>query len=257
MTVKTLGILLTLLWIPVAFSMVVANDLADTILLVVHSPDRIFSYDLGTDAMDEVHYGLNQPNHSNNLGAVDRSYEGEYVSFIEIEGTESRLVIQNMEASTLERFEEFRAATWSPTMNVFATVNLDGDLVIYDMEEQTITHSWNFMGEQGDLTWSPDSRFLAFYSSVDIETGQEPDRLFEKFIYIMEIQSGSITLVADESDACGPYSEYRYLEWSPDGEIHENAFMSNIDDVTSKEIMQLNISNHLNCSTDIRWYLGN
>ena len=33
--------------------------------------------------------------------------------------------------------------------------------------------------------------------------------------------------------------------WSPDGEIHENAFVSNIDDVTSKEIMQLNISNHL------------
>ena len=32
--------------------------------------------------------------------------------------------------------------------------------------------------------------------------------------------------------------------WSPDGEIHENAFVSNIDDVTSKEIMQLNISNH-------------
>lgn len=33
--------------------------------------------------------------------------------------------------------------------------------------------------------------------------------------------------------------------WSPDGEIHENAFVSNIDDVTSKEIMMLNISNHL------------
>lgn len=37
---------------------------------------------------------------------------------------------------------------------------------------------------------------------------------------------------------------HQYI-WSPDGEIHENAFMSNIDDVTSKEIMQLNISNHL------------
>ena len=33
--------------------------------------------------------------------------------------------------------------------------------------------------------------------------------------------------------------------WSPDGEVHENAFVSNIDDVTSKEIMMLNISNHL------------
>jgi len=37
---------------------------------------------------------------------------------------------------------------------------------------------------------------------------------------------------------------HQYI-WSPDGEVHENAFMSNIDDVTSKEIMQLNISNHL------------
>lgn len=33
--------------------------------------------------------------------------------------------------------------------------------------------------------------------------------------------------------------------WAPDGEIHENAFVSNIDDITSKEIMLLNISNHL------------
>jgi hypothetical protein len=33
--------------------------------------------------------------------------------------------------------------------------------------------------------------------------------------------------------------------WSPNGEIHENAFVSNIDDTTSKEIMELNISNHL------------
>jgi len=33
--------------------------------------------------------------------------------------------------------------------------------------------------------------------------------------------------------------------WAPDGEIHENAFVSNIDDITAKEIMQLNISNHL------------
>jgi len=33
--------------------------------------------------------------------------------------------------------------------------------------------------------------------------------------------------------------------WSPDGEIRENAFVSNIDEITSKEIMQLNISNHL------------
>jgi hypothetical protein len=33
--------------------------------------------------------------------------------------------------------------------------------------------------------------------------------------------------------------------WAPNGEIHENAFVSNIDDITSKEIMLLNISNHL------------
>ena len=33
--------------------------------------------------------------------------------------------------------------------------------------------------------------------------------------------------------------------WSPNGEIHENAFVSNIDDTTSKDIMELNISNHL------------
>jgi hypothetical protein len=33
--------------------------------------------------------------------------------------------------------------------------------------------------------------------------------------------------------------------WTPNGEVRENAFVSNIDDITSKEIMQLNISNHL------------
>lgn len=33
--------------------------------------------------------------------------------------------------------------------------------------------------------------------------------------------------------------------WSPNGEIHENAFVSNIDDATSKEIMHLNIDNNL------------
>ena len=33
--------------------------------------------------------------------------------------------------------------------------------------------------------------------------------------------------------------------WSPNGEIHENAFVSNIDDATSKEIMHLNINNNL------------
>ena len=33
--------------------------------------------------------------------------------------------------------------------------------------------------------------------------------------------------------------------WSPNGEIHENAFVSNIDDATSKEIMNLNINNNL------------
>ena len=42
-----------------------------------------------------------------------------------------------------------------------------------------------------------------------------------------------------------PNTRPHQTKWSPDGEIHENAFMSNIDDVTSKEIMQLNISNHL------------
>jgi hypothetical protein len=33
--------------------------------------------------------------------------------------------------------------------------------------------------------------------------------------------------------------------WTPDNQIHENAFVSNIDDITSKEIMLLNIDNHL------------
>ena len=33
--------------------------------------------------------------------------------------------------------------------------------------------------------------------------------------------------------------------WTPDNEVHENAFVSNIDDITSKEIMELNIENHL------------
>tara|TARA_B110000285_G_C15078926_1_gene592349 strand:- start:83 stop:1696 length:1614 start_codon:yes stop_codon:yes gene_type:complete len=33
--------------------------------------------------------------------------------------------------------------------------------------------------------------------------------------------------------------------WTPDREVRENAFVSNIDDITSKEIMQLNIENHL------------
>jgi len=42
-----------------------------------------------------------------------------------------------------------------------------------------------------------------------------------------------------------PNTRPHQTKWSPDGEIHENAFVSNIDDVTSKEIMQLNISNHL------------
>jgi len=32
--------------------------------------------------------------------------------------------------------------------------------------------------------------------------------------------------------------------WTPDGEVRENAFVANIDEVTAKEIMQLNISNN-------------
>ena len=42
-----------------------------------------------------------------------------------------------------------------------------------------------------------------------------------------------------------PNTRPHQSRWSPDGEIHENAFVSNIDDITSKEIMQLNIDNHL------------
>ena len=42
-----------------------------------------------------------------------------------------------------------------------------------------------------------------------------------------------------------PNTRPHQSQWSPDGEIRENAFVSNIDDITSKEIMQLNIENHL------------
>ena len=42
-----------------------------------------------------------------------------------------------------------------------------------------------------------------------------------------------------------PNTRPHQSQWSPDGEIRENAFVSNIDDITSKEIMQLNIDNHL------------
>lgn len=42
-----------------------------------------------------------------------------------------------------------------------------------------------------------------------------------------------------------PNTRPHQTKWCPDGEVHENAFVSNIDDVTSKEIMMLNISNHL------------
>jgi len=41
-----------------------------------------------------------------------------------------------------------------------------------------------------------------------------------------------------------PNSRPHQSYWTPDGEIHENAFIANIDEVTAKEIMQLNISNN-------------
>jgi len=42
-----------------------------------------------------------------------------------------------------------------------------------------------------------------------------------------------------------PNSRQHQICWTPDGKVHENAFVTNIDDVTAKDIMQLNISNNL------------
>ncbi len=219
MRVKLIRVLIVLLGLLAVFVRGHANDVEDSILVIAGpSTTIVFSYDLRIDSIDQIAPHSSQINQLNNIDSVDRSYEGEYISFVEIDGTESRLFIQNIKDNTLENFEEFRVAAWSPTMNKFVTSNRDNDIVIYDIDEAIITHTWNFVGNQGTFTWSPDSMFLAFYSSVDIETGEEPEQLFEKFIYIMDIQSGDTTLVADWSDACGPYSDYRYLEWSPDGE---------------------------------------
>ena len=41
-----------------------------------------------------------------------------------------------------------------------------------------------------------------------------------------------------------PNSRPHQAIWTPDGEVHENAFVSNIDEITVKNIMQLNISNN-------------
>lgn len=215
---NALRVFLVFLGLLAVFSHGRADDIDDSILVIVGpAATSIFSYDLETDSVNQIAPDLKKANPFNNYGAVDRSYTGEYMSFTE-DGPEFTLIIQNMNTNAREYFSAFGPAIWSPNMNIFVTGNHDGDIVIYDIDEQRITHSWNFVGGQGALTWSPDSRFLAFYSTVDLETGLEHERLFEKFIYILEVATGNITLVANESTACGPHSYYRGLEWSPDGE---------------------------------------
>ncbi|MCA9881785.1 MAG: PD40 domain-containing protein [Anaerolineae bacterium] len=215
---NALRVFLVFLGFLTVFSHGRADDIEDSILVIVGpAATSIFSYDLETDLVNQIAPDLKEAYPFRNYGAVDRSYTGEYISFTE-DGPEFTLIIQNMNTNTREYFSAFGPAIWSPNKNIFVTGNHDGDIVIYDIDEQRITHSWNFVGGQGDFTWSPNSRFLAFYSTVNLETGLEHERLWEKFIYILEVETGDITLIADESKACGPHSDYRGLEWSPDGE---------------------------------------
>jgi hypothetical protein len=41
-----------------------------------------------------------------------------------------------------------------------------------------------------------------------------------------------------------PNSRPHQAIWTPDGEVHEDAFVANIDEITVKEIMQLNVTNN-------------
>lgn len=201
----------------------------------------IYAYDFASDSTSQITHSLDEDTPYINAGSADQSSDGRYISFSSESTTdiEPLLFVRDNETAVLTSLNGFSNARWSPVTNVFVS-SIDGDLILYDGEHHEVTKTWHFPGSQGNATWSPDAHFIAFYSSVDIETGEELEALFSHPIYLMNVQTAETIRLTNESDACGIESEYRGLEWSPDGEMLALSVQCAVDRNATIYVIKLN-----------------